>query len=57
MSMRVPGPFVRRTHQVLKDWLMKLRKRKHESGPEFKQRKKHLKIGYILFSSCLIMLK
>lgn len=43
MSVRAPGHFVRRNHQVLKDWLVKLRKGKHESGPEFKPRKKPLK--------------
>lgn len=39
MNMRASGYFVRRNRQVLKDWLMKLRKGKHESGPEFKPRK------------------
>lgn len=52
MIVRAPGHFVRRNHQVLKAWLMKLRKAKRESGPEFKPRKKHLKIRSILFPSC-----
>lgn len=29
MNMRASGHFVRRNRQVLKDWLMKLRKGKH----------------------------
>lgn len=31
MSVRAPGHFVRRNHEVLKVWLMKVRKGKHES--------------------------
>ena len=52
MSRKAPGHFLRRNHQVLKDWLMKLRNGKHESGPEFKPREEHLKIRSILFCSC-----
>lgn len=47
MSMRAPGHFVRRNHQVLKAWLMKLRKAKQESGPEFKKKTLKNKIHFV----------